>query len=254
MKSKQAVSHVTTDSCSPVTASDSIIEAQNLHRSYQMGKVTVHALRGVDLQVRNGQFVVIIGVSGSGKSTLLNLLGALDRPTEGQIFIDGEDLSQLSDSQLADLRLHKMGFVFQFFNLMPQYTAQANAELPLHVAGVDKNEARERSKELLQLVGLLERRDHLPAELSGGEQQRVAIARALANNPQILLADEPTGNLDSKTGAEIISLLAQVNQTQQKTLIVVGHDQRLTTVADRVIEMRDGQFINERPGGRGDAT
>ncbi len=225
-----------------------ILEAENLHRVYEMGSVEVGALRGVDLQVSHGEFVVILGVSGSGKSTLLHLLGGLDRPTEGKVFIEGEDLSELSDNQLADVRLHKVGFVFQFFNLMPQLSAQANIELPLFLADIPSKEAQKRSSELLSLVGLSERRDHRPTELSGGEQQRVAIARALANQPKIVLADEPTGNLDTATGADIIQLLREVNEQQQQTVIVVCHDKRLTTVADRVIEMRDGQFISERSG------
>lgn len=226
-----------------------LVEAENLHRTYTMGKVQLHALRGVDLQVEPGEFVVILGVSGSGKSTLLHLLGGLDRPTEGRVSIEGEDLSELSDNQLADVRLEKVGFVFQFFNLMPQLSAQANLELPLFLADVPAKEAQKRATELLTLVGLSERREHRPTELSGGEQQRVAIARALANQPKIVLADEPTGNLDTKTGAEIIQLLRRVNQEQKQTVIVVCHDQRLTEVADRVIEMRDGEFISERPGG-----
>ncbi|MFX1563126.1 MAG: ABC transporter ATP-binding protein, partial [Promethearchaeota archaeon] len=191
--------------------SDFVVEAENLHRIYQMGDVQVPALKGVDLQISHGEFVVILGVSGSGKSTLLNLLGGLDRPTEGKVLIEGQDLSQMSDDQLADLRLHKVGFVFQFFNLMPQLTAQANVELPLFLAEIPSKNAQERSEELLELVGLTQRAHHRPTELSGGEQQRVAIARALANNPTIVLADEPTGNLDTKTGGEIIKLLREVN-------------------------------------------
>ncbi|MFX0168560.1 MAG: ABC transporter ATP-binding protein [Candidatus Hodarchaeota archaeon] len=214
-----------------------------------MGTVEVHALRGIDLQVRRGEFVTILGVSGSGKSTLLHLIGALDQPTEGKVFIEGLDLSTLDNKKLAEVRLHRIGFVFQFFNLMPQLTAQTNVELPLKFADVPTATARKRAEELLTMIGLGERRHHIPSELSGGEQQRVAIARALANNPRIILADEPTGNLDSKTGAEIITLLRNLTKTQGLTLIVVGHDQRLTSVADRVIEMSDGKFVNERVGG-----
>ncbi len=225
-----------------------ILEAENLQRIYKMGSVEVGALRGVDLEVHHGEFVVILGVSGSGKSTLLHLLGGLDRPTEGRVLIEGEDLSELSDNQLADVRLRKVGFVFRFFNLMPQLTARGNVELPLFLADVPAQEAKTRSTELLDLVGLSERRDHRPMELSGGEQQRVAIARALANQPKIVLADEPTGNLDTATGADIIQLLREVNEEQRQTVIVVCHDQRLTSVADRVIEMRDGQFVSKRLG------
>ncbi|MFX1564189.1 MAG: ABC transporter ATP-binding protein [Promethearchaeota archaeon] len=227
-------------------ASEFVLEAKDLHRIYTVGDIQVPALNGVNLQIRPGEFVVILGVSGSGKSTLLSLLGGLDRPTEGSVLIEGQDLSQMSDDQLADLRLHKVGFIFQFFNLMPQLTAQANVELPLFLAEIPSEKAQERSQELLDLVGLTQRANHRPTELSGGEQQRVAIARALANNPTIILADEPTGNLDTKTGKEIIKLLREVNQTKNQTFIVVGHDQRLKTVADRIIEMEDGRFIRKQ--------
>jgi putative ABC transport system ATP-binding protein len=225
------------------------IETLALHKTYEMGPVEVQAVQGVDLKVRRGEFITILGVSGSGKSTLLHLIGALDKPTEGKVFIEGLDLSTLDDSKLAEVRLHRIGFVFQFFNLMPQLTAQGNVELPLKLSEIPSNTARERARELLTKVGLGERADHIPSELSGGEQQRVAIARALANNPRIILADEPTGNLDTKTGAEIITLLRTLNKTQNLTLIVVGHDQRLTSVADRVFEMEDGVFVGERAGG-----
>ena len=230
-----------------------IIEATKLCKTYQMGTVEVNAVRGVDFQVHRGEFLTILGVSGSGKSTLLHLLGALDQPTSGKVFVEGLDLSTLDHNQLAEVRLRRVGFVFQFFNLMPQLTAQGNVELPLKFADVPSTNAQGRARDLLTRVGLSERRDHVPSELSGGEQQRVAIARALANNPRIILADEPTGNLDTKTGAEIITLLRQLNKTQGLTFIVVGHDARLTTVADRVIEMRDGEFIAEREGGRMEA-
>ena len=230
-------------------ASKYIIEATNLCKTYQMGTVEVNAVRNVNLQVHRGEFLVILGVSGSGKSTLLHLLGALDQPTSGKAYVEGLDLSTLDHNKLAEVRLRRVGFVFQFFNLMPQLTAQGNVELPLKFADVPSTNAHGRARELLTRVGLGERRDHVPSELSGGEQQRVAIARALANNPRIILADEPTGNLDTKTGAEIITLLRQLNKTQGLTFIVVGHDTRLTTVADRVIEMRDGEFVSERAGG-----
>lgn len=225
------------------------IETLALHKTYQMGSVEVKAVRGVDLKVKRGEFITILGVSGSGKSTLLHLIGALDKPTEGKVFIESLDLSTLDNSKLAEVRLHRIGFVFQFFNLMPQLTAQGNVELPLKLSEIPTNLARDRASELLSKVGLGERRDHIPSELSGGEQQRVAIARALANNPRIILADEPTGNLDTKTGAEIITLLRSLNKTQNLTFIVVGHDQRLTTVADRVFEMEDGVFVREHTGG-----
>lgn len=233
----------------PAKSVDCIIEAKNLSKTYQMGEVEVQAVRGVNLEIQRGEFLVILGVSGSGKSTLLHLLGALDKPTEGTVFIEGQDLLYLDNNQLANVRLRRVGFVFQFFNLMPQLTAQANVELPMKFADESNATAKGRAREILTQVGLGERRHHIPSELSGGEQQRVAIARALANKPRIILADEPTGNLDTKTGAEIIQLLRQLNQTQKITVVVVGHDQRLTPVADRVIEMRDGEFIAERAGG-----
>ncbi len=233
----------------PSKSIDCIIEAKNLTKTYKMGEVEVKAVRGVDLEVHRGEFLVILGVSGSGKSTLLHLLGALDQPTEGKVFIEGQDLSYLDHNQLANVRLRRVGFVFQFFNLMPHLTAQNNVELPMKFADEPAAKAKAKARELLTQVGLGDRRNHVPSELSGGEQQRVAIARALANKPRIILADEPTGNLDSKTGAEIIQLLRRLNQTQKITMIVVGHDQRLTTVADRVIEMSDGQFISETQGG-----
>jgi putative ABC transport system ATP-binding protein len=219
-----------------------------------MGTIEVNAVRNVNLQVHRGEFLVTLGVSGSGKSTLLHLLGALDQPTSGKVYMEGLDLSTLDHNKLAEVRLRRVGFIFQFFNLMPQLTAQGNVELPLKFADVPSTNAHGRARELLTRVGLGERRDHVPSELSGGEQQRVAIARALANNPRIILADEPTGNLDTKTGAEIITLLRQLNKTQGLTLIVVGHDTRLTTVADRVIEMRDGEFVGERAGGGQEAV
>ncbi len=233
------------------TSNEFLVDAQDLHRTYSMGETRVQALNGVNLQVRQGEFIVILGVSGSGKSTLLHLLGGLDRPTQGRIYVDGQDLSRLNDNQLAEIRLNKIGFVFQFFNLMPQLTARANVELPLRLAEMPTSRMQARSAELLELVGLTQRSNHRPAEMSGGEQQRVAIARALANNPKIVLADEPTGNLDSATGSEIIQLMQQVNKTQKRTFIVVGHDERLTTVADRIIKMQDGRFMSIETAGEG---
>ncbi|RLI10917.1 macrolide ABC transporter ATP-binding protein, partial [Candidatus Bathyarchaeota archaeon] len=180
-----------------------IVEAVNLKKTYMLGKVPVEALRGVNLKVENGDFLSILGPSGSGKSTLLHLIGALDKPTEGKVFIEGVDVSTLNDNQLADLR-RKIGFVFQFFNLIPRFTARENVELPMAINGLSKGERRKRSEELLENVGLKDRMNHKPTELSGGEQQRVAIARALANNPSFLLMDEPTGNIDSKAADDIL--------------------------------------------------
>jgi putative ABC transport system ATP-binding protein len=221
-----------------------IVEALNLRKVYMLGKVPVEALRGVNLKVEEGEFLSVLGPSGSGKSTLLNLLGALDKPTEGKIFIEGVDVSTLNDGQLADLR-RRIGFVFQFFNLIPRFTARQNVELPMAIAGLGKEERRRRAEELLKVVGLADRMNHKPAELSGGEQQRVAIARALANNPRFLLMDEPTGNIDSKNAMEIIQLVKRLNQEKGITIIMVTHDQRLASEANRTVHMLDGLIVNE---------
>jgi putative ABC transport system ATP-binding protein len=221
-----------------------IVEALNLRKVYMLGKVPVEALRGVNLKVEEGEFLSVLGPSGSGKSTLLNLLGALDKPTEGKIFIEGIDVSTLNDGQLADLR-RRIGFVFQFFNLIPRFTARQNVELPMAIAGLGKEERRRRAEELLKVVGLADRMNHKPAELSGGEQQRVAIARALANNPRFLLMDEPTGNIDSKNAMEIIQLVKRLNQEKGITIIMVTHDQRLASEANRTVHMLDGLIVDE---------
>jgi putative ABC transport system ATP-binding protein len=221
-----------------------IVEARNLRKVYMLGKVPVEALRGVNLKVEEGEFLSVLGPSGSGKSTLLNLIGALDKPTEGKIFIEGVDVSTLNDGQLADLR-RRIGFVFQFFNLIPRFTARQNVELPMAIAGLGKEERRRRAEELLKVVGLADRMNHKPAELSGGEQQRVAIARALANNPRFLLMDEPTGNIDSKNAMEIIQLVKRLNQEKGITIIMVTHDQRLASEANRTVHMLDGLIVDE---------
>jgi putative ABC transport system ATP-binding protein len=221
-----------------------IVEALNLRKVYMLGKVPVEALRGVNLKVEEGEFLSVLGPSGSGKSTLLNLIGALDKPTDGKIFIEGVDVSTLNDGQLADLR-RRIGFVFQFFNLIPRFTARQNVELPMAIAGLGKEERRRRAEELLKVVGLADRMNHKPAELSGGEQQRVAIARALANNPRFLLMDEPTGNIDSKNAMEIIQLVKRLNQEKGITIIMVTHDQRLASEANRTVHMLDGLIVNE---------
>jgi len=216
-----------------------IVEAINLKKTYMLGKVPVNALRGVNLKVESGDFLAILGPSGSGKSTLLNLIGALDKPTEGKMLIEGVDISTLSDDQLADLR-RRIGFVFQFFNLIPRLSARENVELSMSIAGVSVIERRKRAENLLETVGLKERISHKPAELSGGEQQRVAIARALANNPRFLLMDEPTGNIDSKAASEIIRLVRRLNEKRGVTTIMVTHDQRLAREAKRALQMLDG--------------
>ena len=222
-----------------------VVETVNLRKTYMLGKVPVNALQGVNLKVENGDFLAILGPSGSGKSTLLNMIGALDKPTEGKVFIEGVDVSTLNDNELADLR-REIGFVFQFFNLIPRLTARGNVELTMAIPGLGKAERRKRAEELLETVGLKERVDHKPAELSGGERQRVAIARALANNPKFLLMDEPTGNIDSKTANEIIELVKRLNEEKGVTIIVVTHDQHITLQTKRTVQMLDGLIVQEK--------
>jgi len=221
-----------------------IVEAFNLKKTYLLGKVPVNALRGVNLKVESGDFLAILGPSGSGKSTLLNLIGALDKPTEGKMLIEDVDVSTLNDGQLANLR-RRIGFVFQFFNLIPRFTARENVELPMAIAGLSKADRRKRAEDLLETVGLKERINHKPAELSGGEQQRVAIARALANNPKFLVMDEPTGNIDSKTANEIICLIKRLNEDKAVTIIMVTHDQHLAGQSKRIVQMVDGSITKE---------
>ena len=221
-----------------------VVETADLRKTYMLGKVPVNALRGVNLKVERGDFLAILGPSGSGKSTLLNMIGALDKPSEGKVFIEGVDVSTLNDNQLADLR-RNVGFVFQFFNLIPRLNARGNVELTMAVSGLGKNEKRRRAEELLETVGLKERMGHKPAELSGGERQRVAIARALANNPKFLLMDEPTGNIDSQTAKEIIQLVKRLNEEKGVTIIIITHDQQLATQAKRIVKMLDGTIVKE---------
>ncbi len=221
-----------------------VVEATNLKKTYILGKVPVEALRGINLKVEEGDFVAILGPSGSGKSTLLNMIGALDKPTAGKMLIEGVDVSTLNDNQLADLR-RNVGFVFQFFNLIPRLSARENVELAMSIAGVDRNERRKKAEELLETVGLKDRMDHRPGELSGGEQQRVAIARALANDPKFLIMDEPTGNIDSKTAAEIVELIKRLNEENQATIILVTHDSRMAAKSKRTVQMLDGTIVQE---------
>ena len=221
-----------------------VVEATNVTKTYMLGKVPVEALRGVNLKVESGDFVAILGPSGSGKSTMLNLIGALDKPTSGTLLIDGVDISKLNDNQLAELRL-KIGFVFQFFNLIPRLTAKDNVELSMSIANMSKAERKKRAIELLETVGLKDRVNHKPAELSGGQQQRVAIARALANNPKFLLLDEPTGNVDSKTASEVLTLIKKLNVENKVSIIMVTHDQHLAREANRTVQMFDGEITSE---------
>ncbi len=219
-----------------------VVQLENLEKTYQLGKTTVHALRGVSLTVHEGEFMVIMGPSGSGKTTLLNIIGTLDKPTSGRAFIDGDDIARMNDGQLTRLRRHKIGFVFQFHNLIPVLTAFENVQLPLLTSRTKRGEAEDRANELLARVGLKERAQHLPDELSGGEQQRVAIARALANRPRIILADEPTGDLDTQTGSEVVGIMYDIARQERAAVVVVTHDPIIAEKADRLLEMRDGRI------------
>ena len=223
----------------------SILEAKQIHKHYQLGQHTILALAGVDFSVEKGDFVAIMGPSGSGKSTLLHLLGGLDTPTQGEITLAGKQLSKLNEHETTIARRHNVGFVFQFFNLIPTLTAEENIQLPLIIDGKDPRKYAEHLDRILDLVGLSDRRDHKPDQLSGGQQQRVALARALITEPAIVLADEPTGNLDSKSGTSIMELLQQSCRELNQTVIVVSHDPKAAAYADRVIFLRDGLIVHE---------
>ena len=223
-----------------------IIQTINLHKTYMQGGRPLNALKGINLEINPGEFTAIMGPSGSGKSTLLNMIGALDRPTKGNVIINGRDLSQLNDNQIADLRNTEIGFIFQFFNLIPRMDALGNVELPMVIRGTGRRKRHERAEKLLSMVGLGDRTDHKPSQLSGGEQQRVAIARSLANDPVLILADELTGNLDSRTGKEIMDLLRRLNTEEGKTFILITHDPMVGQSTDRIIQFKDGLIEGEK--------
>ena len=223
-----------------------IMETIDLVKEYPQGETPLRVLDGVNIKVTEGDFMAIMGPSGSGKSTLLNMLGALDKPTSGKVFIKGIDISTLNDNQLATLRSKEIGFIFQFFNLIPRMKAIGNVELPMVIAGVPRKKRRKRAENLLEMVGLGRRMHHKPTELSGGEQQRVAIARALVNEPSVLLCDEVTGNLDSKTGDDIMHLLKALNNKQNKTFLLITHDPVVAQTTDRLITLNDGKIIGEK--------
>ena len=223
-----------------------IVESRNLTKIYKMGAAEVRALQGIDLVVERGEFLSVMGRSGSGKSTLLNLLGCLDRPTEGIIYLDGLEVTSLPKRRLPRIRREKVGFVFQQFNLLPSLTALENVMLPLRYSGVSKREGRRRAQALLEEVGLGDRMTHRPTEMSGGEQQRVAVARALINNPAIVLADEPTGELDTHTAGEIIGLLHELNERDGQTFVIVTHDPLVAESTDRTIYLQDGMIVREK--------
>ena len=218
-----------------------VIEVENLHKIYDLGEVQVHALRGISLTIWPGEFVAIMGASGSGKSTFMNLMGCLDRPTRGRYLLDGQDVAKLSKRELAAIRNRNIGFVFQGFNLLPRTSALENVELPLIYGGVPHEQRMQRAQESLKLVGLEGREEHHPSQLSGGQQQRVAIARALVNNPSILLADEPTGNLDSRTSVEIMEIFQRLNEERGITILLVTHEPDVARFAKRIIMFRDGK-------------
>jgi len=229
--------------------SNLVLETEKLDKVYKLGNRKVRALSDLNLQVKKGDFISIMGPSGSGKTTLLNMLGCLDKPTYGKVVLDGEDITKVPEKKLFKIRKYKVGFVFQTFNLMPYLNAVENVELPMEGTKKSRDEKRKRARELLKMVGLSEREEHRPHRLSAGEQQRVAIARALANNPAIVLADEPTGNLDSKTGYDIVRLLGQLNTDQGTTIVIVTHDSRMASRAGRMLSLSDGRLLSKEKQG-----
>jgi putative ABC transport system ATP-binding protein len=226
----------------PQPEARSVIELEHIHKTYTMGDVDVHALRGVSLTVREGEFVAIMGASGSGKSTTMNIIGCLDRPTRGRYILDGEDVSEMSKDERADIRCQKIGFVFQGFNLLSRTSALENVELPMLYAGIEASERKQRAMDALAAVGLTGREQNHPNQLSGGQQQRVAVARALVNDPALILADEPTGNLDSRTSVEVMEIFQRLNRERGITLILVTHESDIADYAGRVVVFKDGKI------------
>ena len=233
------------------SSNEPIICVENVHKSYIMGREAVEALRGVSVCVERGEIICLMGPSGSGKTTLLNILGGLDSPSRGHVMVDGENVVALHEEALARMRLHKMGFVFQAYNLLGNFTAEENVEVPMVLAGMQNGVRKKRVKELMALVGLADRAHHYPSELSGGQQQRVAIARAMANDPAILVGDEMTGDLDSTTGFEIMELITKLNKEHSTTVVYVTHDPRMSRYAHRCIQLRDGRIVSEGCDGTG---
>jgi len=223
-----------------------IIELKEVWKTYHMGEVPVHALRGMSLKIKKGEFVAVLGPSGSGKSTAMSMIGCLDLPSKGHVYLEHQDISKLTESDLAQIRGKKIGFIFQRFNLLSTLTARENVELPMIFQGVPIDKRELVAKELLTDVGLKERMEHRPTQLSGGEMQRVAIARALSNNPEVVLADEPTGNLDSKTGQEIMKVLTELHKKYKRTIIMVTHDKSVAKFADRQVFLQDGCVVHKR--------
>jgi putative ABC transport system ATP-binding protein len=227
-----------------------VIDVRAVHKTYAMGDIAVHALRGVDLRIERGEHVAIMGASGSGKTTLMNILGCLDTPTDGSYLLNGLDISGVDEDSLSDIRNRYIGFVFQSFNLIPRTRALANVELPLSYAGMSRSARHARALEALAQVGLQDRSHHLPSELSGGQQQRVALARALVTNPAMILADEPTGNLDTRSGSEVLAIFERLNQ-QGRTIILITHEREVASHAQRVIRISDGLIIADEPAAAG---
>ncbi len=246
-QSVEEYSAATMEPSATTSLDGSVIRLENVYKTYDLGEVQVHALRGVSLEIGASEFVAVMGASGSGKSTLMNILGCLDRPTRGRYFLEGTDVSQLSKVELARIRNRKLGFVFQQFNLLARTSALENVELPTVYAGITPQEREQRARESLERVGLADRAQHYPSQLSGGQQQRVAIARALVNRPAILLADEPTGNLDSRTSVEIMDILQRLNQEEGLTVVLVTHEHDIAQYTRRALEFRDGKLRRDAP-------